>query len=82
MNTQALGINRSDQIVGSYDDASGATHGFVLTSPTSGATFQTIDDPQGVGSTVVNGLNDAGRLVGFFTDAGGNTDGFLAKPAP
>jgi hypothetical protein len=82
MNTQALGIDRYDDIVGSYDDAAGATHGFVLSNPTMGASFQTIDDPQGIGSTVVNGLNDAGRLVGFYTDAAGNTDGFLAKPTP
>jgi len=39
-----------------------------------------IDDPNGVGSTLVNGINAAGDLVGFYTDAAGNTDGMLATP--
>ena len=42
--------------------------------------WQSIDDPNGVGSTVVNGINAAGDLVGFYTDAAGNTDGMLATP--
>jgi hypothetical protein len=41
---------------------------------------QTIDDPHGAGSTVVNGINTAGDLAGFYTDAAGNTDGMLATP--
>jgi len=56
-------------------------HGFVLTSPMGPTShWQTIDDPHGVGSTVVNGINAAGDLVGFYTDAAGNTDGMLATP--
>ncbi|HLX51461.1 MAG TPA: CHRD domain-containing protein, partial [Streptosporangiaceae bacterium] len=43
--------------------------------------WKSIDDPNGIGSTVVNGINKAGDLVGFYTDAAGNTDGFLATPA-
>ena len=39
-----------------------------------------VDDPNGVGSTLVNGINAAGDLVGFYTDAAGNTDGMLATP--
>jgi hypothetical protein len=78
--TQALGINDEDQIVGSYVDA-GMTHGFVLSDPMGPHShWQTIDDPGGVGSTVVNGINDAGDLVGFYTDSAGNTDGMLAVP--
>ena len=42
--------------------------------------WQSIDDPNGVGSTIVNGINTAGDLVGFYTDAAGNTDGMLATP--
>jgi hypothetical protein len=80
--TQALGINKSDQIVGSYLDGAGVMHGFVLDHPTSTtAKWHTIDDPNGVGSTVVNGENDAGDLVGFYTDAAGNVDGMLATPS-
>jgi hypothetical protein len=79
--TQAFGINKSDQIVGSYLDGAGVMHGFVLDHPTSTtANWHSIDDPNGVGSTVVNGENDAGDLVGFYTDAAGNVDGMLATP--
>jgi hypothetical protein len=79
--TQAFGISNKNQIVGSYLDGSGTLHGFVLTSPMGPTShWQSIDDPNGVGSTVVNGINGAGDLVGFYTDAAGNTDGMLATP--
>jgi hypothetical protein len=79
--TQALGINSKNQIVGSYLDGSGAMHGFVLTNPLGPRShWQTIDDPNGVGATLVNGINTAGDLVGFYTDNAGNTDGMLATP--
>jgi probable HAF family extracellular repeat protein len=80
-NTQALGINKTDQIVGSYLDGAGVMHGFVLDHPLGPIShWHSVDDPNGVGSTVVNGENDAGDLVGFYTDAAGNTDGMLATP--
>jgi hypothetical protein len=79
--TQALGLNSHDEIVGSYLDDSAVMHGFALTDPFGPVShWTTIDDPNGVGSTVVNGLNNAGDLVGFYTDAAGNTDGMLATP--
>jgi hypothetical protein len=79
--TQAFGINAKNQIAGSYLDGSGVLHGFVLTNPMGPTShWQSIDDPNGVGSTVVNGINAAGDLVGFYTDAAGNTDGMLATP--
>jgi probable HAF family extracellular repeat protein len=79
--TEAFGINDKNQIVGSYLDASGVMHGFVLSDPTGPhSVWQSIDDPNGVGSTVINGINDAGDLVGFYTDSSGNTDGMLATP--
>ena len=78
--TQALGINDHGEIVGDYRDSSGLTHGFVLTDPLSTLNWQTVDDPSGVGSTVVNGVNDAGELVGFYVDSAGNTNGMLAIP--
>lgn len=78
-NTQALGINKYDQIVGSYVDGAGQMHGFLLSSPLHHANWRSIDDPNGIGTTIVNGLNDKGNLVGFYVDAAGNTDGFLAK---
>ncbi len=79
--TQAFGINGKDQIVGSYLDGAGVMHGFVLSRPLGPVShWQSIDDPNGVGSTVVNGINSSGDLVGFYTDAAGNTDGMLATP--
>ncbi len=75
--TQALGLNNQGQVVGSYIDGSGLTHGFVYTIGT--AKFVTVDDPDGVGTTLVNGINDAGTLVGFFGTAPVNT-GFVATP--
>jgi hypothetical protein len=56
-------------------------HGFVLSGPMGPVShWRSIDDPNGVGSTVVNGINSAGDLVGFYTDSAGNTDGMLASP--
>ena len=74
-NTQALGMNDADQVVGSYLDGAGAMHGF-LWSHTRG--LRTIDDPHATGGSLVNGLNNTGQLVGFYIDGAGNTDGFLA----
>ncbi len=74
--TQALGLNDSDEVVGTYTDQQNLMHGFTWTP---GAGFQTVDDPHGLGTTTINGVNNAGDLVGFYTDAAGNTDGFLAE---
>jgi len=76
--TMVLGLNNKDQVVGSYIDASGVTHGFVLNLSTQ--TYTTIDDPNGIGSTVANGINDSGKIVGFYVNATGNTAGFVATP--
>ena len=79
--TQAFGVNDHDEIVGSYLDGAGVMHGFTLKAPLGPTShWQSIDDPNGVGSTLVNGLNDNGDLVGFYTDTAGNTDGMLATP--
>src|SRR5262249_34836068 len=52
--TQALGINDKDQIVGSYLDGQGGMHGFVLSNPLGPVSkWRKIDDPHGVGTTVV-----------------------------
>ena len=74
--TQALGLNNIGQVVGDYMDASNLTHGFVWTAA---AGFQSVDDPNGVGATVVNGINDKGALVGFYGTAPINS-GFVALP--
>ena len=75
--TQALGLNNKGQVVGFYQDGGGNSHGFVWTS---GGGFQNIDDPNGIGTTLINGINDKGVLVGFYVDGGGNTDGLVAFP--
>jgi len=76
--TQALGLNNKGQVVGQFMDANENTHGFVWTSAKG---FSTIDDPNGIGSTIVNGINDAGVLVGFYGTSPVNT-GFVAQPVP
>jgi hypothetical protein len=75
---QVFGINDRDEVVGSYLDGAGVMHGFTWSEA---AGLQSIDDPNGAGSTVINGLNNHGDLVGFYTDAAGNTDGLLATPS-
>ena len=75
--TQALGLNNQGQVVGVYLDGGGNSHGFVWTSK---GGFQTIDDPKGVGTTLINGINDKGDLVGFYVDNDGDTDGLAAFP--
>jgi probable HAF family extracellular repeat protein len=72
-NTQALGVNASGVVVGSFLDASGKMHGFMWTS----TGMHQIDSPWGSGGTLINGLNDKGVLVGFFIDAKGRTIGLV-----
>ena len=74
--TQALGLNNKGQVVGDYMDSSGATHGFVWTMA---GGFQTVDNPNDIGTTVVNGINDKGVLVGFYGTSPTNS-GFVAFP--
>lgn len=76
--TQALGLNNQGAVVGSWTDNSGNTHGFVYT--VSSGTFTSVDDPSGIGSTIVNGINDNGVLVGFYGTSPTNS-GFVATPA-
>jgi uncharacterized membrane protein len=75
--TMALGINNAGYVVGSYAGTNPAdTYGFIWHAGWS----ETIIEPHGPTTTVVNGLNNRGDLVGFFTDAAGNTHGFEATP--
>ncbi len=79
--TNALGVNDSNIVVGTYTVGSGnsaKTYGFTWTKSHG---FQTINVPGAMaGTTNVNGIDDRGELVGFYTDKSGNTDGFLARP--
>ncbi len=76
--TQAFGLNNIGQVVGVYTDSANNTHGFVYT--VNSKIFQSIDDPAGAGTTIVNGINDKGFLVGFFGTAPINS-GFVATPS-
>jgi probable HAF family extracellular repeat protein len=67
VSTLATGINAAGDIVGAYDDASGVSHGFLL----SGGVYTTIDYP-GAAYTSVTGINDVGQIVGD-----DSYDGFL-----
>ncbi len=79
VSVQALGINSSDDVVGSFTDGTGAMHGFLFDEQSK--SYTVIDDPNGVkgptAMTVANGINDKGQIVGFYLDANGNTDGML-----
>jgi hypothetical protein len=75
--TQALGLNNHGLVVGSYMDSAGLTHGFIYTVST--GQYTSVDDPLGVGATILNGINDNGDLVGFFGTAPINR-GFVAMP--
>ena len=75
--TQAFGVNDRGEVVGAYTTGSGSsakTYGFTWTRRMG---FRTVNDPKGVGSTIINGVNDSGDLVGFYNDAAGNTHGLL-----
>lgn len=75
--TAALGLNNKGQVVGSYTDVANNTHGFVYNVTTQ--KWQTVDEPDGMNTTIVNGINDNGVLVGFFGTTPVNT-GFIATP--
>jgi hypothetical protein len=79
--TQFLGVNSKGVAVGFYQLTSNdITHGIIY-NPANGQ-WQQLDDPNGVGGTVLNGLNDKGEIVGFYTDAATNVHGMLITGAP
>jgi len=69
----ASDINNQSQIVGSYIDASGRTHGFFVHS----GAFQTIDVPGSNGGTRLMGINNTGDIVGGVLDQSGAERAFL-----
>jgi hypothetical protein len=75
--TEALGVNWQDQVVGRYVDLTGNTHGFILSNPLTTQTWETIDEPDANGTTVVTSIEDHRNLVGYYVDSSGNTNGFL-----
>jgi probable HAF family extracellular repeat protein len=69
--TRAYGVNDVGQIVGSYDDAAGVTHGFSFAS----STFTTLD--VGALGTTAHGINNAGLIVGGYVSPTGDC-GFVS----
>ena len=73
--TQALGINATGQIVGSYLNA-GGNHGFLYSS----GTYTILDDPLANQGTVASGVNAAGMIVGSYS-VNTNGHGFIYNPS-
>jgi len=69
--TDAVGINRSGDVVGHYIDAAGIDHGYLLHK----GIFTTVDFPSSDGGHV-HGINDAGDIVGQYY-VGNKYHGFL-----
>lgn len=83
LNTYALSLNWSEQVVGYYVEG-GIPHGFILTGPNKGGAeqvWQTIDDPDAAYGTVVTGINNHHDLCGYYFDASGVQHGFVATPS-
>ena len=66
------GINNRGQVVGYFEDASGASHGFLK----NGDSFITIDVPL-ASNTYAFDINDQDDVAGFYVDQDGNYDGFV-----
>ncbi|HEY1881807.1 MAG TPA: hypothetical protein VGG51_02040 [Candidatus Cybelea sp.] len=80
VSTQALGLNFDDDIVGSYTDVSGGTHGFILIHPNPSKEFwQSVDEPNAAGYTVLTSNNSHHAFTGWYVDSQGNTHGFVAN---
>src|SRR5581483_696957 len=70
--TQALGINKTGEIVGLYADSAHHTHGFLDNA----GIFTTIDVP-GSTQTVARGINDSGMISGFYSTSTNDGLGFI-----
>jgi hypothetical protein len=71
-NTRALAMNDSEEVVGSWIDAQGATHGFIW-SPKQG--YQTYDVPKST-LTIFTAVNAAGAATGYYYDQNSACHGF------
>src|SRR5215468_6775609 len=69
---RAISINKKGKVVGGYEDAGGAEHGFEW----SDGKLSTIDFP-GAPLTAVQGVNDSNQIVGAYLDASGDVHSFL-----
>ena len=74
--TLAYSINSSQQVVGYYIDAAGATHGYLRASD---GTLTFPIDPAGSTGTILFGNNDLNWVVGRYADSAGVTHGLFFK---
>jgi probable HAF family extracellular repeat protein/YD repeat-containing protein len=65
-------LNDRGQVVGSYLDAAGAPHGFLLED----GVYTEIETP-GFPRAQLLGINDSGRIVGGYVDDGGTVHGLM-----
>jgi probable HAF family extracellular repeat protein len=80
VSTQALSLTWNDDIVGLYVDASGNTHGFVLSQVLTSPQWQSVDEDDAVGATVITGVNNHHVIVGYYVAADGSNNGFRGIP--
>jgi hypothetical protein len=74
----ALGLNNEGRVVGTYTDQLGNVHGFIYDA--ANKSFEQVNDPKGVDSTIINGINDHEEIVGFYGPSNA-TIGFVGNPA-
>lgn len=77
LSINSMSINDLGDIACTYADVNGLSHGCL----SNGVTFTTVDDPHGIGTTVLSGINDSGQFVGSYMDAAGVTHG-ITTPEP
>jgi len=71
--TEGHGINARGDIVGSYIDADGVPHGFLLRN----GVFRTIEVPGATETLSARGIKARGDIVGNFHDSAFNRHGYL-----
>lgn len=76
--SEAIGINNSNRVVGEYRDSNFRNHGFIRRP--NGTLTNPVDFP-GSTSTVLSGINDRDWIVGRYTDASGHEHGLFRKNA-
>jgi probable HAF family extracellular repeat protein len=71
--TSAVGINGAGQVVGTYTDTAGLSHGFLY----SNGVYTSIDDPSAAFGTIATAINGSGEIAGGYYDSGDVRRGFL-----
>jgi hypothetical protein len=77
--TEPTSANIQGQIAGSYADANHKVHGFIVRNAgnTNDANWQSVDEPQAAGTTVITSINNHHAIAGWYIDAYGNHNGFV-----